>query len=119
MKPPFPWVKIEWIDAYTDDEWNVVEDYVIHEQRVQSEGYLVKENDEYVVLAPNVSYNPESKTWAMMGALVVTRRMISGEIATVQKRVRRKPKQPPATTDASEGRPEFGTSPRGKTRDAA
>lgn len=102
-KPPFAWVRLAWEDAFTDDEWQTVEDYVIHDQIVQSEGYLVKENEKYVAIAANVSYNADLKTWSMMGALIITRRMIIGEIEVVRRAPgSRKKKAAPVSEAASQ-----------------
>lgn len=102
-RPPFDWCVYLWEDAYTDDAWRDEDEHTpphLHDQVVQSEGYRVQENDHYVVLAPNVSWNPETKTWSTMGRCVVTKRMVLDFKVTRRAPGSRKkkeaPKEPPA-----------------------
>lgn len=84
-KPPFPWVRVTWLDAYSEDEWTWIDEYEMHDQLVTSEGYLVRENERYILLAPNVSYDPGAAKWSFYAASGVPREMIRGKIKIVRK----------------------------------
>lgn len=84
-RAPFPWVRVTWLDAYSEDEWTYIDDYVMHDQLVTSEGYLVKENERYILLAPNVSFEPGEAKWSFYAASGVPREMIRGKIKVVRK----------------------------------
>jgi hypothetical protein len=55
--PPYPLVTIDWLDAYTQDEWLDVEDFTREpwEHMVHSTGWLIYENDLQVILAHTIS----------------------------------------------------------------
>lgn len=84
-KPPYPWVRVVWLDAFSEDPWLIVDDYVIHDQLVHSEGYLVRENERYVMLAPNVAYNHEDNKWEMFGAAAIPRDMMRKPLKIIRK----------------------------------
>ena len=56
-KPPYRFVRAVWLDAYSEDEWKDVESYELTDYVVESYGYLVRENKNYYLLAPNLGRN--------------------------------------------------------------
>ena len=57
-RPMFRFVRIVWLDAFSEDEWKDVETYdFTSEYYVESFGYLVKETKNYHYLAPNLGKN--------------------------------------------------------------
>lgn len=55
--PPFRFVQIIWLDAYSEDQWSDLDTYVFTDYVVISRGYLVKETKKYWWLAPNIGLN--------------------------------------------------------------
>lgn len=53
-KPPFRFVRIVWLDAYSEDQWRDIDTYEFGDYAVESFGYLVKETKNYHTLAPNI-----------------------------------------------------------------
>jgi hypothetical protein len=56
-RPSFRFVRIVWLDAYSEDEWRDVDTYEMTDYVVESFGYLVKETKNYHLIAPNLGRN--------------------------------------------------------------
>lgn len=57
----FPVVSVKWLDHYSVDEWDDVDEYFTsnYEFEVTSTGYLIAENDNYYFVANSVSTDKE------------------------------------------------------------
>jgi hypothetical protein len=60
-RPPFPYVSIEWLDACSDDEWELVSDTKFERHTVVTTGYVICENTEYVCVASAIG--PKEGGW--------------------------------------------------------
>jgi hypothetical protein len=71
-RPPFPRLVVTWRDAYSVDEWTdlkaaePIEDHV-----VETSGYLVKEDDRYLMLAPTISHEPSDGSWTIACVMAI------------------------------------------------
>lgn len=88
-KPPYPYVRVRWLDAYSEDAWVIVDDYELHDHAVDSSGYVVKENATYILLAPTVGWNAHEEHWEMATAIAIPRGMIIPNTFKVLKRAPR------------------------------
>ena len=60
-KPPFQKVSITWLDAYSQDDWTDLESFNPEEHPCTTEGYLIKETANYILIGPTVAIN--DGTW--------------------------------------------------------
>lgn len=63
----YPQVRVVWYDAESFDEWTKVEDLDTKPKPIITLGHLIKDDDEYLVLAMNL--DAENKSLSMTMAL--------------------------------------------------
>ena len=76
-KYPFPLVQIDWKDAQTDHGWEYEEDLKIEVPVVITVGFLVKENDEAVLIASSVGTDRHSNRRVIIPkGMVIARKVL-------------------------------------------
>jgi hypothetical protein len=94
-RKPFPYVRVEWLDAYSEDQWLYLDDYVLHDHRVETSGYLVKENEKYLLIAPTIAWATEEKKWEACTMMAVPKSMLLKPIRILKRAPPIKPKAVP------------------------
>lgn len=80
-KPPFKRVEVAWADAHSVDAWTPVTDLQAMidqapEYDDHATGYLVAQNERWVVLANAMSYDAGGDFWQAACSMVVPRGMV-------------------------------------------
>lgn len=88
-KPPWPYVRFKWLDAYSEDAWVAVASYPVHDHMCEASGYLLKETPTYLLVSPSVAWNEHSKEWEACTSLAVPKGMVLGPVR-ILKRVPKK-----------------------------
>ena len=92
---PYPFVRVVWLDAFSEDPWHALDEYVIHDQKVETTGYLFKENERYWLICSNVAFNHEDKKWEGFATSAVPKSMAIRPLKILRKvPTPRKPRQP-------------------------
>lgn len=85
MSTPWKFVRVVWLDAYSEDPWTEIEKYDLRDHQVESFGYLVRESKNYHLIAPNVGQG-DNGVWEACGLMAIPRKMVLSidEVATPQ-----------------------------------
>lgn len=68
MRNPYKKAIVQWVDAVSDSGWKTVED-VLKERphSVETTGYILEENKEFLTIALSMSYDKEAEKWQANG----------------------------------------------------
>lgn len=71
-KNPYPKVTIEWVDATTNSGWEDIKT-VLDERphSIETTGYLLKETDEYLLIALTMSMDKDDGRWKVNGWICI------------------------------------------------
>lgn len=77
---PFKRVIIDWLDAFSEDGWADFDDKDVRsEHPVTTIGWVIREDDNYIVVAGSISPDPrKSGNWQVSGAMGIPKGCITG-----------------------------------------
>lgn len=90
-RPPFPYVRFTWLDAYSEDAWKLVSELPLTDHVCEASGYLFKETPTMVMVTASIAWNDEALDWEASNSLAVPKGMILGSIKTLKRAPKKKP----------------------------
>lgn len=77
-KPPFPYVRLTWLDAWSEDAWTKLKGYVIRDHRVETTGYLVAQTETMLLIAPTLAWDEAVNEWEACTMMGIPKGMLIG-----------------------------------------
>ena len=76
MKKDYKIVEVEWIDSCSNDRWMYLEDLDFTPIHCKSSGYLIKDEDDYIIIANSVGKNDDGECNQCCGMIAIPRAAI-------------------------------------------
>lgn len=78
-------IRVQWIDSCSSDRWEGLEDLSFEPIECESCGYLIKDEEKFIVIAHSLGNSPEGKPNQCCGLMAIPKVAISNMIVLENK----------------------------------